>query len=280
MCDEDIQSVIKEMDNVRTIRLNEEGLPKGVWFVFEAGLLPLPNEINSIISDIINDGNVYLSYDGHISHSDSCKVDKHELEANIANSIENIKEQSFKIALWESSQNSKPHAICISSEISHFIYPNHPHINCGGLIEEGIYIPDSLCFFKTLDEIGQVYPDKIINSISQIRLWIFRHYIWLATGIKGKPVWIGMDVDTDESNQFLFYRNPLRKCWCGRDRFYIECHLISDCYSAMLNKKNPFNEKYFSKTGQFDLMLYCQRYKKINDGKIMAYEKLKNILDV
>lgn len=267
------------VENVHATKLNEEGYSKGVWFVFEAGLLPPQNEINKVICDIINGRNIYLSYDGKMRHAESCRDVEHELDSNLINCVTNIKEQCFRIALWEFDKEAKPLAFCLSHEISHSTLPHHPHINGGGEMRDSIFIPDSMCFIEDIEEVGREYPWKIINSISQIRLWIFRHYVWLATGLAGNPIWIGSDVVSEDWQQFAFKRNSNSRCRCGRNRTYAECHLIYDYTMELQKYRIPMTRaKYTLPSGRFNFELYDAEYAKSNYKKREAYNKLKSLL--
>lgn len=226
---------------LRHFRVSHKGVPEGDWFVFETSPLPVYEELRKVIADIINNGMINVAPDGTLHHSNGCTAVIHDLPEYLKKIEKRLASQTFRIAIWEGLPallNGQPVAIALEPEISRINYPDHPHINLGGMAED-FYLPDSICYTDDPRELGDDSCIRIREAAILVCIWLFRHQIWLASRAKGNATWIGPQIDSDA--RFIgqpFHLNPLGTCRCGSEKHYFQCHMFQDMKDLGINDKN------------------------------------------
>lgn len=263
--------------------IEERGLPGGDWFVYETSPMPSSEELKMVIADIENGNDVYVKYNGPLKHLADCRESKHEIEKSLGTALSGIKNEKFRVAIWENTDgvlHGQPIIIPLNPEINYNIYPDHPHINTG-IKALNYYLPESICYTNNPQTLGDNSCERIFNAILQTDIWLFRHEVWLATRNNRKGIWLKPDVKSDENLQFFFHRNPHGKCRCGSNKEYSQCHLNQDFKSVpelipnMYLLKNNFRDEY----GNINLKKY-DTWWLLNVGTWQANSmaKLKKIL--
>jgi hypothetical protein len=280
-----IDRLLAEVPMLHACRISEENLPNGVWFTFEVRPLPPTEQLQMVIADIDDDSGMYLLKDGIVTHSRECNKQTHKLNADLLAAAKAIEPQTFRIAVWEGNDlviNGQPVAIALEPEISYEMYPDHPHISVGCLLEK-YCIPDSICYTDNPKELGDEPYTRVLEAVQQVCIWLFKHQVWLASRKLGKGIWIGPDVIAKEEEQFYYLRNPYGKCYCGRNMLYSKCHLD-------LNFKNACNletifthpackfSRFKNNDGSLNLENYSHWWKNYNFTKRSTFNSLKRAL--
>lgn len=263
--------------------IDQKGLPGGDWFVYETSPMPPSKEITMVIADIENSNNVYVKYNGPLEHLVDCKAPNHNIEKSLDNVISSIKNQKFRVAVWENTDgilNGQPVVIPLEPEINYKIYPDHPHINaCLSVESKHYYLPESICYTNDPQALGDNPCDRIVQAIMQTNVWLFRHQVWLATRNKGKGIWLKPDVKADENLQIFALRNPHGKCRCGSNKEYYQCHLNQDFSNLpeLVSNINKFKNNFRDEYGNVNVVKYTEWWflnvKNPNDSMV----KLKKI---
>jgi hypothetical protein len=205
------------------------------WFVLETVPLPPEDELEAVISDIINGCMVDFA-DGKVRHYSGCGNPEHKInDHRIKSVLPHLKKQSFKVAVCTGTDKmleGQPIVISLEPRITYTIFPDHPHLNMGCYIHEiNKYLPDSFCYGFTVEpeRYGPSVYDRYINTFDEITLWLLRHQVWEAVRDKfGKGVWIGPHEGKLPSWSFINKLNPQGKCRCGSKKIYRDCHLPID----------------------------------------------------
>lgn len=282
-----MDKLLGRVPGLRYYRIDEDGMPSGVWFVFETSPLPPTSQIEMVIADLVRDGSVYLHDNGVVEHSRECKSQDHNIEdKRLKAAVSSITAQSFKIAVWENTNNilgGQPVILPLEPEITYSMFPDHPHINAGGP-GFGYYMPESICYTDNPKGLGNNPYDRVLEAIEQCYIWLFKHQVWLATRNTGKGIWIGSDVAAKEKEQFFYRRDPHGKCWCGSNKEYCHCHLEQDFRYACESEPTVITEGYSlisfrNGSDKLNLELYNQWWAnnvKTPQSRILA--QLKRIL--
>lgn len=281
-----INELLNKVPGLQYYTISEEGLPNGNWFVFETSPLPPFDQIEKVIADINNDNEIYLQDNGTLKHLENCLAKEHNVNSKLKAAVKNISNQRFKIAVRESFdgiQNNQPVVISLEPEINLYMHPDHLHINAGDPCDN-YYLPQSLCYTNNPAALGNDAYSRTLEAIQQTSIWLFRHQVWLATRNSGKGIWIGLEVKTEEKYQFEFLRDPYRKCRCGNNKNYHQCHLNEDFRKAcelespLLNKESSFN-KFKDESGNVNLKEYTQWWiQNVKNPQYNIMARLKRLL--
>lgn len=222
--------------------VNMDTLPMGDWFLYETSPLPKEDELETVLSDIINDRMVHVSENGQLSHYKHCTCLQHILPDNVKSVIKYLSNQKFRVAVWEGKYglySNQPIFIAFDPEISFLTYPEHPHLNAcvlkGSPYKEN-YIPDSICYLTDHDSTISK-SDRIIESFALVSIWLFRHQVWELINETENKQWIGPQEVNPIGIDFTRYYNPFEICRCGSKKKYCECHMESDYEKAYPGRK-------------------------------------------
>ncbi|GBF12646.1 hypothetical protein [Tepidibacillus sp. HK-1] len=227
--------IIEQLQNYFPIKWFKSYSGSG-WFLLEITPYPPIEELESIISDIINDKIIDVLY-GQVRHSLTCN-EKHHIPANIKKVLPNLKEQTFLVAVHPGNFNvyqGQPIAVAIEPQINYNIYPDHPHLNVGNFSKldgQEIFIPDSFCYTDNPSKLGFDPLQRLLKALSLISIWLLRHQIWLLTREQlPKSEWIGPEAKPFKPEEYPKFLNPLGYCRCGKKIKYKDCHMIPDLKS-------------------------------------------------
>lgn len=268
--------------------LDEKGLPKGDWFVFQTSPIPSPlpplKQLEMLTADVDKDRNFYLYDDGTLEHSDKCEEKNHSISKDLKTALKNISSQKFQMAVWENTEGvarNQPIVIALEPEINLGVYPDHPHINAGGVLSKS-YLPESICYTDNPDLLGADTYTRVWEAIQQSSIWLFKQQLWIETRAKGKGKWIGLSVPTEEEVQFTFLRNPYGECWCGSNKIYHKCHLNQD-FTYWVKTIPPFINKskysFIMENGNINPMKYFDWWvQNRKNPQTIVMSRLKEIL--
>lgn len=231
---------------VRHMQINRQWLLKGNWFLLETSPFPPSNELELIISDIYNNKEVFFSHeDGVIRHYCDCQVTNHGLSDFILNSIDNMKKNTYRIAIWEGDSRKaednkellfqgQPICFILEPDITFSKFPDHPHLNAYP------NMPDSICYTDNINELGELMHERVYNAIKYVCIWLIRHELWVSTKDLGNALWIGPHEPRIIENGINLYYNPFNPCYCGSGYSYKKCCLLDD-YNKTIALWNKFN---------------------------------------
>lgn len=235
MCQGKYDSLLESFGPVKWVPKRIIDMPNvGGWFLLEITPCPPKEDMESIIADIMNNENVSVD-NGRLLHADSCTSTNHKLNDIKKDVINSIKPQRFVIAISQGNHgfwDNQPIAIGLDPVIDYMHYPDHPHLNMGGVIRKNFmdpfYVPDSLCYgFKPSLVHGMTEMEMLDEVFAQVSIWLFRHQVWVATkNSTGKGSWIGLQDPPIEDKYFTYKLNPFGKCRCGSGKAYVDCHLV------------------------------------------------------
>ncbi|PLR82554.1 hypothetical protein [Bacillus sp. V33-4] len=203
------------------------------WFLLEINPLPPSDELKMVVSDIIRDKLVDVSW-GQVLHSEECKAN-HQVPQAINRVLGHLENQKFLVAVHPGLKGvygEQPIATALEPRINYELYPDHPHLNVGQMINlngKKFFLSDSFCYTDNPNELGDNSYDRLLAAFCKITIWVLRHQIWLATreeGIKGE--WIGSESPPLKPKEYPKFLNPAGKCRCGKDETYYNCHMPSD----------------------------------------------------
>ena len=126
----------------------------------------------------------------------------------------------------------QPIVVALDPVITYIKYPDHPHINLGGNLQNtNIFVPDTLCYIHNPEELGNIIDYRVFEAYKKIAIWLYRHQIWLSMREHtGKGEWIGQGVKLD-AKHLIEALDPLGGCRCGKRKAYIDCHMSDDLSS-------------------------------------------------
>ncbi len=243
-----IQRLIQDYGPVKWVDKSIFGFRDEGWFLIETIPLPPDDELEKVVSDIIDDNEI--SYDeGKVRHWPECKYSHAIKNKTVKDIIENLEYQKFRIAVCAHSEkdflDGQPIVIGLNPSITYMDYPDHPHINTGGHTREGVYIPDSFCYGYNPNIYGPSEYERYIKVFDESTLWLLRHQIWEATRNRfNEGDWVGKHFKGGlPSGWYALYLNPLDQCRCGSKKIYKLCHMQSDIrdgisYFAKKQKKD------------------------------------------
>lgn len=278
----DIDRLLAEIPNLNFRRIKDGNIPNGIWFDLEVKPLPISfEELEMVIFDVNKDNMFHLMENGTLTHYKHCNEENHILNINLKRALKKFKNQTYKIAIWEGNINDnfldgQPVVISLEPEISFNIYPDHPHLNAAGILNNS-YIPNSICYTDNPKALGNDPYERILEAIQQALIWLFKHQVWLASRKIGKGIWIGPQVSFDEKDQFKILRNPYGKCYCGSNKQYCKCHLNNDFKNECL--REPRINFYKNDDGHINLEKYnnlCMKYQLI--PQVEGLKQLKKSL--
>lgn len=284
-----INELKANVPGIQHYNINENGLPRGDWFVFETSPVPSPipsfKQLKMIIADIDRNSIISLLNNGTLEHSANCKEQDHKINIRLKTAAKTIINQKFRVAVWENTDGvlgGQPVVIPLDPEINYNIYPDHPHLNAGGKVGN-YYLPESICYTDDPPALGNDPYTRTEESIEQTYMWLFKHQVWLATRNTGKKgEWIGPQVERVEKEQFIFYRNPYGKCWCGSNKEYYQCHLNQDfkyMCESMPSVLNKHSIEFMDEYGNLNLEQYNILWEhKVKMPQNIAMARLKRTL--
>jgi hypothetical protein len=206
------------------------------WFLLEINPLPPLAELELVVSDIIRNNTVDVSW-GQVRHSLECKR-KHSIPYLVKRVIGNLKEQKFLVAIYPGAYGvygGQPIAVAIEPQINYILYPDHPHLNPGHytnrLDGKNLFIPDSFCYTDDPSKLGTDNFDRLLNSFCKISVWLLRHQVWLETRKINERLWIGLEGKPLQPSEYPLFLNPSGLCRCGNKKEYMNCHMMSDLES-------------------------------------------------
>lgn len=258
------------------VNINDLGVFSVEWYFLNITPLPNTNEIECVISDIINGFPVSMSY-GQMVHNPECKSKNHRLPNKLKRVVRELKPQTFSVAIYSNHSEKyigQPLAVCFDPVISFINYPDHPHLNMPN-IDPVSYLPPTLCYTNTPEELGNQFGDRLFDALFYITEWLVRHQVWEKhRELYGSGYWIGSEADSSISNgQKVNVLNPRGRCSCGKSKAYLNCCMSSDLeeYIKFLNNRpivmkekvstNPmdyiraWNARIFNPEQKFTLML-------------------------
>lgn len=204
------------------------------WFLLEINPLPPLDELELVVSDIIRDNIVDVSW-GQIRHSHDCRR-KHKIPQLVKKVLGNLEEQKFLVAVYPGKHgvySGQPIAVAIEPQINYALYPDHPHLNVGHytaqLNGKNIFIPDSFCYIDDPSKLGVDTYERLLNAFCKISVWLLRHQVWLETRkVMTKGIWIGLEGKPLLPSEYPLFLNPSGMCRCGNEKQYMNCHMPSD----------------------------------------------------
>lgn len=279
--------LLKELPGIKNYNIMERGLPNGDWFVFETSPIssqfPSMQQLVLLTADINNDREFYIYNDWTLEHLDGCREKDHYIHKDIRSAIKNITSQKFVVAVWENEEgiySGQPIVIPLEPEIDHITYPDHPHMNNNGL-SQNYFLPYSVCYTDDPSSLGNNPYDRIKNAMLQTSVWLYKHQIWLSTRSRGKGLWIGPSIETEDKDQFNYLRNPYGVCRCGSNLQYYKCHLQQDF--DLWKRYNPLvnlaKYDYINTDGSINIDLYnrCWEYR-CHNPQMQVMKRLRGIL--
>lgn len=281
-----INKLLDDIPNLKVHRIKEGIIPSGLWFGLEVKPLPSYEDLKMVAYDVAKDNILHITGNLALSHSELCTEKHHDLDDLLERALEETSDHTYMLAIWEGNDqvlNGQPVVISLDPEISFNIYPDHPHINAGGLFKsENKYIPSSICYTDDPNALGDNQYTRILEAIHQTIIWLFKHQIWVSTKKIGKGIWIGPQVYNNENQQFSYYRDPYGKCRCGSNKQYYKCHLNEDFRNLCLNEsillrpENRCSTIFKKANGTVDVEKYRSYWeKKINDPQNKVLSLLK-----
>lgn len=229
------ENLAMEFSNVKWVPKQILGLPEEGWFLLEITPCPSADEIKLVVSDIINNNYINVNK-GRLHHSDKCVSKRHKVTPILQEAIDNIKEETYLVAVYPGYckiLNNQPVGIVLNPMINYEGFPDHPHLNMGGIIRKNnqanLYFPDSMCYGYSDQEYGNDERERLLKAFRQISIWLFRHQIWAETGkIKSPGIWIGPQSSGLGPEFYTNKINPLGECRCGSHKNYANCHMPYD----------------------------------------------------
>lgn len=222
------------------------------WCLISINPLPPEDEILTVICDTQNNLPFNIE-EGKIRHLDTCVKKSHPVDKRIIDSVNLLKDDTFKIAICmqeEAPPLNQPIAISLDPLISLTEYPDHMHINAplttSSLEQIGLdCLWESLCYNKDARELGNSIEERVMEAMGMITMWAFKQQIWLASrelyGM-GKGIWIGKHTPYFEKPGSYFYLlNPKNKCRCGSNKLYRDCCMQED--AKAYRNENPHIKK-------------------------------------
>lgn len=209
-------------------------VPGEGWFLLEVNPLPPSGDILQVMSDICEDRQILVK-DGQVKHYPGCSVAYHSLRPELRKVVQRLKTKSFKIAVHPGITGryfGQPLAVAIDPVISYSVFPDHPHLNTGGIDQQAQFtgfLPDSLCYLEDIGELGTDPVGRFRNAFSFITIWLFRHMVWEAMRTSsGTAVWIGPEGPSLPDYGYFSVHSPSSECRCGSRKTYFECHMRTD----------------------------------------------------
>ena len=230
----------------KKVTIRDFGLLSGDWYLLDITPLPTPEDITSVVSDIVS-GDIIAFNDGKLIHNDTCVKTSHELLSELEDVLRSLKPTNFKFAVFDNRTkmlHGQPICFSISPKIDFINFPDHPHINAPSIPNK---IPSSICYSSDPNNLGKFTEgDRILDTLLLISEWAFRQQIWSATRKKnGKGIWIGPQSKTEiTSKNYLELIDPKGRCHCGKQKKYYDC-----CYHADLEVLNGVTIPKFNKKG-------------------------------
>lgn len=278
-----IQGLILDYGPVKWVKKSIFGFRNEGWFVIDTIPLPPEDEIELIVSDIINHQEIAYA-NGKVRHWHECKQTHPITNQMVKDVITSLKKEPFRIAICTGDDKfleGQPIVISLNPTITYMNYPDHPHLNTGGFYG-GVYIPDSFCYGYTVEpeRYGPSDYEKFIRVFDEATLWLFRHQLWAAIRSKyGKGEWIGKhDKNGLPPLVYANWLNPLSKCRCGKKKKYIECHLPLDIAPSVTKRAKETNQSPKEIREEMIKQLCLTWNKRISNPQTETLKKLNRML--
>jgi hypothetical protein len=253
------------------------------WFLLKANPLPPTREEALLVAaDIIHD-RYGMVQNGQVRHNPNCAED-HSLPSeygHIEKALRDLKPTSFKVAVhpgFSEAYFQQPLAIACHPTIGYERFPDHPHLNVGGPLANGLHLPDSFCYSS---DIAKEFEDKLLryqHAFARITTWLFRHMIWEQTRKSGNlGTWIGpASEETLKPVDFLQALNPDGPCRCRSGRTYRKCHFQKDLADHR-NRGMAFLSNEGAERVLRELQSGADRWKHKQQGRNEVYTQLKQL---
>ncbi|MHB1684961.1 MAG: hypothetical protein ACYCYO_19400, partial [Bacilli bacterium] len=267
----------------RWVKGNLGDLPSEGWFLLEGNPLPPREELHKIVADIA-DGRSVRVRNGQVRHLTACSED-HALAANaevLQVAIQRLRNQKFRVAVHPGLgqlYQGQPLAIAFDPVINYEVFPDHPHLNTGGVhafVRQQIFVPDTICYEEDIPGLGSDPVKRFEQTFAYLSVWMLRHMVWIETRKLNQAVgqWIGPQA----ASLTLMERagagvwNPTTPCRCGSVQRYIDCHLLLDVgFSLPLRTRPTISEDGFKKH-------MINRYRKRREQHKRFYAQLEKLI--
>ncbi|WP_143216262.1 SEC-C metal-binding domain-containing protein [Ferroacidibacillus organovorans] len=160
--------------------------------------------------------------------------------------LQRLGAHTFRIAVHPGLVNAyqgQPLAIAFEPAINYGVFPDHPHLNTGGvgaILGQGFYVPDTICYEENILGLGSDPVERFLQAFGRISVWLLRHMIWMETKklCDGKGQWIGPEAPplTPKQRAESGFWNPSDLCRCNSGKRYSDCHMLSDLGYGILTK--------------------------------------------
>ena len=219
------------------------------WYFFSITPCPTSDEIAEVISAIHNGGDI-LFEDKKLTIDENDKTNLIKIPELVKKIESKITRQEFKVAVCIGKGlemiNAQPIVICFDPLISYSTFPNHPHLNGPVINNKGI-LPPTLCYTNAPDKLGEMFEDKLLDTMFYVSNWLFRHQIWQLVYENFKEsLWIGAgEAASIPDSEFPNFINPKNRCRCGSHAKYSDCCLSSDLGIEKISK--DYEQQKFTK---------------------------------
>lgn len=263
-----IDSILEKCRTARWVTGNLGDLPCEGWFLLEVNPLPSGDELHKVVQDIADGRQICVS-DGKIRHLSSCseRHDETTISQNVQAVLPRLVDHTFRIAVHPGlgqCYQGQPLAIVLDPSINYEVYPDHPHLNTGGVVGflgQRMYVPDTICYEENISGLGSEPFKRYPQTFALLSDWLLRHMIWTETRKvnNGNGNWIGPQAAslTLKQRAEAGFWNPFEVCRCGSGKMYSDCHMLSDVgYSALAKSmrkdvmKQCIAEKYQTRREQ------------------------------
>lgn len=210
-----------------------KGVPGEGWGFIEASPLPPKDEVVAVAHAIMYRTR-YEIWEGKLYSLARWGTKFQYLPKPIVEALRNIQDTKFLVALHTGTPgvlDGQPIAIALEPQITHAMYPDHPHLNFAHMANingKNFFLPTSLCYTDNPAGLGHNKSERVNNAAEIVCEWLFRHQIWLSTRQNELTgTWIGPEAPPPEIYSYWLY-NPQGRCRCGKPQNYQDCHMISD----------------------------------------------------
>jgi hypothetical protein len=281
----EIQKLTEDFGPSKWIKGPFSNIPGDGWFLLEINPLPPEDEIEKVVSDIVNNKPVRVGYEsGKVYHSLNCDSEtNHNISKDLKRAIQLLKDETFLVAVLPEGPvglKKQPVVIGIKPEINYFTFPDHPHLNEDGFYGnlKKFYFPHSFCYKHDHSEFtGDLY-NRVLDAFEQVSIWLLRHQIWVATrNLHSKGIWIGKGEPPLPNESFPRFLNPENRCRCGNKIKYKDCHMKADFSKRV---EVSFDNKFFNKQHLKEKWLELQKnwYQETYRNNQESFKKIKQAL--
>lgn len=212
-----------------------KGVPGKGWRLIETRPLPPQNELVAAAHAMAFRTNYDLC-EGQIRSSQRWGTCFQFLDKTLVDSIRRIPNTKYLVALYRGGDflDGQPVAIALEPQITHALYPDHPHLNLAHNVKidgKEFFLPTSFCYTNNPAGLGLTEVERVNNAAEIVCEWLFRHQVWLSTReLNMTGTWLG-PADPPPEPYPHHILNPIGRCRCGKLQMYKDCHMADDMSS-------------------------------------------------